>query len=125
MIRRPPRSTLFPYTTLFRSGLRARRRVEVGERVDVGRAVVVEDEAGRLEREPALEARSGLLVGGVLELHGLEVTGVDLHPLVDVLGQVDDLHALSSALGTGGVVWVRAAPSQGAADLRRSSLAHG
>src|SRR5256885_3303573 len=24
MIRRPPRSTLFPYTTLFRSGLRAR-----------------------------------------------------------------------------------------------------
>src|SRR3712207_7325765 len=26
MIRRPPRSTLFPYTTLFRSGVRARRR---------------------------------------------------------------------------------------------------
>src|SRR5438094_4228673 len=25
MIRRPPRSTLFPYTTLFRSGARARR----------------------------------------------------------------------------------------------------
>src|SRR3712207_8590850 len=25
MIRRPPRSTLFPYTTLFRSGLRAHR----------------------------------------------------------------------------------------------------
>src|SRR5256885_12672705 len=25
MIRRPPRSTLFPYTTLFRSGLRVRR----------------------------------------------------------------------------------------------------
>src|SRR2546430_3853175 len=25
MIRRPPRSTLFPYTTLFRSGLRAGR----------------------------------------------------------------------------------------------------
>src|SRR5256886_16022016 len=27
MIRRPPRSTLFPYTTLFRSGLPARREV--------------------------------------------------------------------------------------------------
>src|SRR3712207_8491029 len=27
MIRRPPRSTLFPYTTLFRSGGRDRRRV--------------------------------------------------------------------------------------------------
>src|SRR5256885_12709928 len=26
MIRRPPRSTLFPYTTLFRSGRRLRRR---------------------------------------------------------------------------------------------------
>src|SRR5436190_11993507 len=26
MIRRPPRSTLFPYTTLFRSGVSARRR---------------------------------------------------------------------------------------------------
>src|SRR2546425_2229516 len=26
MIRRPPRSTLFPYTTLFRSGRRDRRR---------------------------------------------------------------------------------------------------
>src|SRR3712207_6854856 len=31
MIRRPPRSTLFPYTTLFRSGDDA-RRVEVGVR---------------------------------------------------------------------------------------------
>src|SRR5690242_21187758 len=27
MIRRPPRSTLFPYTTLFRSGGRRRRRL--------------------------------------------------------------------------------------------------
>src|SRR2546422_7683682 len=33
MIRRPPRSTLFPYTTLFRSqvdGLDARRAVQIG-----------------------------------------------------------------------------------------------
>src|SRR5438034_8634644 len=29
MIRRPPRSTLFPYTTLFRSGLRRRLSGEV------------------------------------------------------------------------------------------------
>src|SRR3712207_8873901 len=28
MIRRPPRSTLFPYTTLFRSGRAARARLE-------------------------------------------------------------------------------------------------
>src|SRR3712207_8796773 len=31
MIRRPPRSTLFPYTTLFRSALEALRGVEGGE----------------------------------------------------------------------------------------------
>src|SRR3712207_7330492 len=30
MIRRPPRSTLFPYTTLFRSGLAAIRRQQEG-----------------------------------------------------------------------------------------------
>src|SRR3712207_7271294 len=29
MIRRPPRSTLFPYTTLFRSALEAQARVDV------------------------------------------------------------------------------------------------
>src|SRR5256885_4124857 len=30
MIRRPPRSTLFPYTTLFRSGLHQRRDSAIG-----------------------------------------------------------------------------------------------
>src|SRR3712207_8116018 len=29
MIRRPPRSTLFPYTTLFRSGVRRRNRAQL------------------------------------------------------------------------------------------------
>src|SRR2546422_4872450 len=39
MIRRPPRSTLFPYTTLFRSVLRSRRRPDAhGLRRVVGRA---------------------------------------------------------------------------------------
>src|SRR3712207_8931198 len=39
MIRRPPRSTLFPYTTLFRSDLGAERdqEVEAGERRGAGR----------------------------------------------------------------------------------------
>src|SRR3989454_5267234 len=31
MIRRPPRSTLFPYTTLFRSVIRGRGRVALGD----------------------------------------------------------------------------------------------
>src|SRR5260370_41610526 len=57
MIRRPPRSTLFPYTTLFRSGLldkalakiewtelqaALRKRRAAGERVGAGLAMFVE-----------------------------------------------------------------------------------
>src|SRR5437763_5541587 len=34
MIPRPPRSTLFPYTTLFRSGVRGRRRSSARARQD-------------------------------------------------------------------------------------------
>src|SRR2546422_1910763 len=41
MIRRPPRSTLFPYTTLFRS------------RLAPGRQVEVEDHRGRYDRHDA------------------------------------------------------------------------
>src|SRR2546427_7913320 len=48
MIRRPPRSTLFPYTTLFRSV----RVVEV--RVDVQRVVLLQDRAQR-RRDPLRE----------------------------------------------------------------------
>src|SRR5260221_3598322 len=35
MIRRPPRSTLFPYTTLFRSGIRQQSHVARAERVGI------------------------------------------------------------------------------------------
>src|SRR5256885_11351048 len=49
MIRRPPRSTLFPYTTLFRSLVRF--AAEVGFRV-----VVVDRRAGMLTRERFPEA---------------------------------------------------------------------
>src|SRR3712207_8179767 len=58
MIRRPPRSTLFPYTTLFRSHPRAQRpgallaRVAVGERqVHRRRAQRVDDGDERGEAE--------------------------------------------------------------------------
>src|SRR2546427_1372912 len=58
MIRRPPRSTLFPYTTLFRSGRRARtggagdgvRRPAAGQ----GRA----ERRGRLPAREALDRKS-------------------------------------------------------------------
>src|SRR3712207_6950613 len=55
MIRRPPRSTLFPYTTLFRSRGRAGR---LGPRRR-GRALAA---AGRLR--PALERRPARAPGG-------------------------------------------------------------
>src|SRR2546422_6881734 len=41
MIRRPPRSTLFPYTTLFRSRVRRHRRA--GRRVALAEALEVSD----------------------------------------------------------------------------------
>src|SRR5713101_993576 len=58
------------------------------ERIDVGRPVVVEHESPRLERESACEPGRGLAMRGVLERHRLEVTRIDLHPLVDVLREI-------------------------------------
>src|SRR3712207_7954579 len=49
MIRRPPRSTLFPYTTLFRSQAGPRERSRAARR---GRARA--DVAGRSDRHPLL-----------------------------------------------------------------------
>src|SRR3712207_7008403 len=66
MIRRPPRSTLFPYTTLFRSGrggAHARRR-EPGV-LAVAVALVYAEHAGAVgvlalvEDQPAVEQRLG------------------------------------------------------------------
>src|SRR2546429_5254329 len=65
MIRRPPRSTLFPYTTLFRSPPRPRRR-ELGVRCDPRRSLAqtrARDRAGGVRRsavraEHPLAARS-------------------------------------------------------------------
>src|SRR3712207_7006661 len=59
MIRRPPRSTLFPYTTLFRS--RGRRRVALPRR-QPHRAVALPDRRRRDDRGPLGEpvaARGG------------------------------------------------------------------
>src|SRR3712207_6953645 len=50
MIRRPPRSTLFPYTTLFRS---------LVVRLPVEALAVVGGERGRRERERQAETRDG------------------------------------------------------------------
>src|SRR2546421_31136 len=55
MIRRPPRSTLFPYTTLFRSGLRASERARHLSLLD---AKTIEALRARLAPRIVLMARS-------------------------------------------------------------------
>src|SRR3712207_7063557 len=70
MIRRPPRSTLFPYTTLFRSydGLylvpTLAELLALAERLrgELGREVVVTAEV----KDPSRYARDGLDVAGLL-----------------------------------------------------------
>src|SRR3712207_587421 len=69
MIRRPPRSTLFPYTTLFRS-----REGDVEPAADVDDAVGIPDAlgvAGRLERadQAVLEQQRPELGRGRLAVH--------------------------------------------------------
>src|SRR5256885_13337809 len=52
MIRRPPRSTLFPYTTLFRSALRiGHAEVAIGSFLDVAALLVAHERDG-----PAVES---------------------------------------------------------------------
>src|SRR6202008_170129 len=62
MIRRPPRSTLFPYTTLFRSR-------------DADRAPVAMAHRDRLDREPVARGEAQLdgAVGRQLRLDGLQL----------------------------------------------------
>src|SRR5258707_7565287 len=65
MIRRPPRSTLFPYTTLFRS------RRDLGALIEVRGARQHEDRDARARRRDGVEA---VLKGGRLVL--------DQHPVI-------------------------------------------
>src|SRR2546426_4555237 len=59
MIRRPPRSTLFPYTTLFRSPSRSLRRPSDGEEgVDGEGQAEAEVQGARLLPVPALRPQS-------------------------------------------------------------------
>src|SRR5690349_17054216 len=58
MIRRPPRSTLFPYTTLFRSALRPGAGVGEGASDGAERQEVVQDDAGPRSEEHTSELQS-------------------------------------------------------------------
>src|SRR5258708_37325417 len=58
MIRRPPRSTLFPYTTLFRSGLGG-RTLGSGEEIERGHLAEPLLEAAGAVREISLGGHAG------------------------------------------------------------------
>src|SRR3712207_7284091 len=77
MIRRPPRSTLFPYTTLFRSPLARRERVVD----DVAHETVREPEDPRRLEDIEDDARSDRLVEFAEHLCGGDVrrVGQDVH----------------------------------------------
>src|SRR5256885_16275266 len=74
MIRRPPRSTLFPYTTLFRSD----EAPEVGDRAgpwgdEQGKAHAPDERVGLLRRRRDAERRMRLLEGLRRHAHVVEV----------------------------------------------------
>src|SRR3712207_7577859 len=62
MIRRPPRSTLFPYTTLFRSEEAAGRDGEggedvVGRRIEAAEEAVEEEDGGEGDQDGEVDGR--------------------------------------------------------------------
>src|SRR2546426_10809223 len=78
MIRRPPRSTLFPYTTLFRSiwpaayTFRAARRANLVEQLDDGALAVVGELRADDERAGIPDRQRGVL-GDERPRHGRRV----------------------------------------------------
>src|SRR5256885_10271440 len=74
MIRRPPRSTLFPYTTLFRSLVPCGHRVLLGRRAPAGARVVDED----VHLAQALQGLGGQALDvGLVGAVGGDPAGVD------------------------------------------------
>src|SRR5688572_32273748 len=71
MIRRPPRSTLFPYTTLFRSPVPVDQPVQPGVRIQVGVPDLVEQRPYVLPRSEEhtseLQSQSNLVCRLLLE----------------------------------------------------------
>src|SRR2546425_5510249 len=82
MIRRPPRSTLFPYTTLFRSAEEAVPRGDTGvESVLIEPGAAVVDGAGAENDTAELDPLADVVCRLVLDAGEVDGAGVD-----DVLG---------------------------------------
>src|SRR5690606_41777568 len=60
LLRRPPRSTLFPYTTLFRSGLSIRRGVVLGQQVADGVHARLRQRRDHVQQLAERDARLGV-----------------------------------------------------------------
>src|SRR3712207_7889983 len=70
MIRRPPRSTLFPYTTLFRSAVRQRRDGDAEHEALAHRERRADHREARHQRPVGARVRRDTPeLGGVLEVH--------------------------------------------------------
>src|SRR5438874_13366047 len=67
MIRRPPRSTLFPYTTLFRSVLVDGERVDDANRVTLAESLQKSDTVRSEEHTSELQSRRDLVCRLLLE----------------------------------------------------------
>src|SRR5256885_12152595 len=68
MIRRPPRSTLFPYTTLFRSGCKTRRpKVHPGVRTQIVRDLNLVNKPRSEEHTSELQSPCNLVCRLLLE----------------------------------------------------------
>src|SRR2546422_8447910 len=78
MIRRPPRSTLFPYTTLFRSP--RRRRARGGERRPVGHLRRDRERVRSEEHTSELQSRLHLVCRLLLEKKKIVTNNPTAHP---------------------------------------------
>src|SRR2546427_6964831 len=91
MIRRPPRSTLFPYTTLFRSASRGARprsadrsaepaRLQGGRAAPAGRAAAAVGRRTRSEEHTSeLQSQSNLVCRLLLEKKKKKIYIIDCH----------------------------------------------
>src|SRR3712207_2162796 len=91
MIRRPPRSTLFPYTTLFRSALNADWRAaglpEAGLRIGIHTGPMVAGSLGRGERMEFCLLGDTANVGARLEQLGKQHGGEGPRSCTIILGE--------------------------------------
>src|SRR3712207_7083547 len=77
MIRRPPRSTLFPYTTLFRSSLVAGGRDELPGRVGAGQVALERPQVRQLRHRVAARHHLAVPVSGEVDLVRHKSNGED------------------------------------------------